>query len=42
MTIAADTTPDTGVPLTLEVEVQPVPGEQVIDNNKLTYTVTFE
>ena len=42
VTIALDTTPDKGVPLTLEVEVLPVPGEQVVDNNKFTYTVTFD
>jgi subtilase family serine protease len=27
---------------TLEVEVQPVPGEQVTSNNEATYTVEFE
>jgi hypothetical protein len=27
---------------TLDVEVRPVPGEQVADNNKATYTVTFQ
>ena len=27
---------------TLEVEVQPVPGEQVSDNNVATYDVTFQ
>ena len=27
---------------TLEVEVQPVPGEQVSDNNVATYEVTFQ
>ena len=33
--------PDTDVPLTLTVEVVPVPGEQVADNNGATYTITF-
>ncbi|MDX6584098.1 MAG: hypothetical protein QOI10_3282 [Solirubrobacterales bacterium] len=33
--------PDTGVPLTLEVQVLPVLGEEVADNNTATYTVTF-
>jgi hypothetical protein len=27
---------------TLEVDVQTVPGEQVADNNKASYTVEFE
>ena len=27
---------------TLEVEVEPVPGEQVTENNEATYTVNFE
>jgi hypothetical protein len=34
--------PETGTPLTLTVEVTPVLGEELIDNNTLTYTVTFE
>jgi CARDB protein len=33
--------PDTGTQLTLEVTVQPVPGEQIADNNRSTYQVTF-
>jgi hypothetical protein len=33
--------PDTGTPLTLEVEVLPVPGEEDASNNEATYTVTF-
>ena len=33
--------PDTGMELTLEVTVPPVPGEQIADNNRSTYTVTF-
>jgi hypothetical protein len=39
--MALDDTPDTDVPLTLEVEVLPVLGEEVADNNAATYTVTF-
>ena len=35
------TAPRPDVPLTLEVEVLPVPGEEVADNNAATYTVTF-
>lgn len=34
--------PDTGVPLTLQVEVLPVIGETLFDNNAATYTVTFD
>ncbi len=34
--------PDIGAPLTLEVEVLAVLGEQVSDNNGATYTVTFD
>jgi hypothetical protein len=33
--------PPGGVRVTLEVEVQPVPGEQVQDNNRATYSVIF-
>jgi hypothetical protein len=33
--------PDTGQQLTLEVTVTPVPGEQIADNNRSTYQVTF-
>jgi hypothetical protein len=33
--------PETGVALTLEVQVVPVLGEEVADNNSFTYTVTF-
>ncbi len=39
--LTLDDAPDTDVPLTLEVEVLPVPGEEVSDNNVATYTVTF-
>ena len=41
VTLALEDMPDTGVALTLEVEVLPVPGEEVADNNAATYTVTF-
>ena len=34
--------PDTGTPLTLEVTVQPVPGEQVESNNRSSYQITFQ
>jgi CARDB protein len=34
--------PDTGQQLTLEVTVTPVPGEQIADNNRSTYQVTFK
>ncbi len=33
--------PETGTPLTLEVEIFSVPGEALTDNNGATYTVTF-
>jgi CARDB len=33
--------PDKNAQLTLEVTVQPVPGERITNNNRLTYTVTF-
>lgn len=34
--------PEPGQQLTLEVTVQPVPGEQIADNNRSSYQVTFE
>ena len=40
-TLTMDDSPDTGVPLTLTVEVLPVPGEEIADNNQSTYSVTF-
>jgi hypothetical protein len=40
-TIRVEGEPDTGVPLTLQVEVLPVIGESIFDNNAATYTVTF-
>lgn len=42
VTMGLDDVPDPGTPLTLEVEVLPVPGEESADNNQATYTVTFE
>jgi hypothetical protein len=39
--IGFEAEPDTDAPLTLRVEVLPVPGETVTDNNTFTYTVTF-
>jgi hypothetical protein len=49
-TIAAGETASVTIPLTpapkgkatLEVDVQPVPGEQITENNKASYTVEFE
>jgi hypothetical protein len=41
-TLPIDPAPDTGQQLTLEVTVTPVPGEQIADNNRATYQVTFE
>jgi hypothetical protein len=39
--VTLEETPELNVPLTLEVEVLPVPGEEVSENNAATYTVTF-
>jgi hypothetical protein len=39
--IPITTRPPVGTDATLEVVVQPVPGEQVADNNQATYTVVF-
>ena len=39
--VPLDGVPETDVPLTLVIEVLPVLGETVIDNNSATYTVTF-
>ena len=39
--IPIEPAPDPGQQLTLEVTVQPVPGEQIADNNRSTYQVTF-
>ncbi len=40
--IAIDPDPDPGQQLTLEVTVQPVTGEQIAENNRSSYQVTFE
>lgn len=39
--IPLTTAPPIGTPVTVEVEVRPVPGEKVTDNNTATYTVLF-
>jgi hypothetical protein len=41
-TIPIQPAPDAGTQLTLEVTVQPVPGEQVESNNRSTYQITFQ
>jgi hypothetical protein len=41
-TIPIQPAPDTGTPLTVEVTVQPVPGEQVESNNRSSYQITFQ
>jgi CARDB len=41
-TVTITLVPDPTGQKTLEVEVQPVPGEQVTSNNEATYTVEFE
>jgi hypothetical protein len=41
-TVTIPLTPAPKGEATLEVEAEPVPGEQVSENNKATYTVTFE
>jgi hypothetical protein len=41
LTLELPEAPEPDVPLTLEVEVFAVPGEQSTDNNAATYTVTF-
>jgi hypothetical protein len=41
ISLGLEDVPDTDVPLTLQIEVLPVPGEEVSDNNAATYTVTF-
>ena len=42
VSIPFDGEPESGVPLTLEVQVLPVIGETLFDNNVATYTVTFD
>ena len=39
--IALDTLPQPGSEATLDVLIQPVPGEQVSDNNEASYTIIF-
>ena len=41
MKIPLTTKPTPGTDATLEVVVQPVPGEQITTNNTSTYTVIF-
>ncbi len=41
-TVAIPLTPAPKGEVTLEVEAEPVPGEQVSENNEATYTVAFE
>lgn len=40
--LAIEEEPEPNTPYTLEIEVLPVPGESVFDNNRVTYTITFE
>lgn len=40
--LAIEETPETGTPYTLEVEILPVPGESIAENNRATYTIVFE
>jgi hypothetical protein len=42
VTVPLDPAPEAGETVTLEVFVEPVPGEQVSDNNEASYEVTFE
>jgi CARDB len=42
VTIPLDPAPESGDSVTLDVFVEPVPGEQVSDNNEASYEVTFE
>jgi hypothetical protein len=42
VTIPLDPAPEAGDTATLDVFVEPVPGEQVSDNNEASYEVTFE
>ena len=41
-TVTIPLTPTPSGEVTLEVKVEPVPGEQVTENNEASYTVTFE
>jgi hypothetical protein len=40
-TVALSRTPPIGTPVTVTVEIAPVPGEKTTDNNKLTFTAFF-
>ena len=42
VTVPLEPTPPTGTPVSIEVFIQPVLGEQVADDNEYTYDVTFE
>lgn len=42
VTLPIEADPETGVELSLEVTVVPVPGEELVDNNAATYLVTFD
>ena len=41
ITVPLAAKPPTGQPVTVEVSVEPVPGEEKIDNNEGTFQVTF-
>lgn len=41
-TIQLEQDPPTGSPLTLEVNARGVPGEELLDNNTKTYTISFD
>jgi subtilase family serine protease len=41
-TVTIPLTPAPSGQVTLEVDVQPVPGEQVADNNRASYTVNLQ
>jgi hypothetical protein len=40
-TVPLQSTPPIGTPVTIEVEVARVPGEEKVDNNKQTYIAIF-
>jgi hypothetical protein len=42
VTVPLDPAPEAGESMTLDVFVEPVPGEQVSENNEASYEVTFE
>ena len=41
VSIKLPTSPASGTAATLDVQVNPVPGEKVVDNNKASYNVLF-